>query len=212
MNSRFHASPELRCGALPLFFQRGVILFVTLIILVSIALACAALMRSVDASVTALGNLALHQAAQAPAFWAVDESMHFLGTAATESTSASTGYYASLQESNAAGIPHQLIGPSPENVRTLQDQVDNTLYYLIERMCLHDGPPRSNHCPSGMLPNEVIVDFEEDEFPAALYRITVRIDGPRRTTVYMQAILRHAEPPFSGVLKDKRLSARFIDL
>ncbi|MDR2173688.1 MAG: hypothetical protein LBE32_05740 [Burkholderiales bacterium] len=191
--------------------QRGVILFITLIIMVLMSLACVTLMRSVDMAVIAVGNLAFRQAAQAPAFWAIDDSLVFLETADTSANSPPQGYYASLQESNSTGIPVFLTASPPENAKILIDRAGNTIYYLIERMCLHDGSPDTSHCLSGMLPDETIAGLSRSDFPAALYRITVRVNGPRHTTIYMQAVVRHVEPPFIGVLKNRRLNTRFID-
>jgi Tfp pilus assembly protein PilX len=193
-------------------FQRGIILFITLMILISMALASVALMRSVDTTVLAVSNWSFRQAAQAPAFWAVDESLVFLEIAVTDTDAPSQGYYASFQGSNSVGIPLLLTQQSPTDVRILNDSSGNTLYYLIERMCLHDGSPDASHCLSGMLPGETIVGLKKGELPTVLYRITVRVDGPRHATVYMQTVVRHVEPPFVGVLENKRLSTRFIEL
>src|SRR5256714_7192687 len=53
--------------------QRGIVLFVALIVMVALSLAAIALIRSVDTTTTVIGNLAFRQASILPANMAVEE-------------------------------------------------------------------------------------------------------------------------------------------
>src|SRR5438105_13509143 len=54
--------------------QRGVVLFIALIVMVALSLAAIALIRSVDTTTTVIGNLAFRQASILPANMAVEEA------------------------------------------------------------------------------------------------------------------------------------------
>src|SRR5271166_4374168 len=54
--------------------QRGVVLFIALIVMVVMSLAALGLIRSVDTTTQVLGNLALRQAAIMPANYAVEDA------------------------------------------------------------------------------------------------------------------------------------------
>src|SRR5271169_5335876 len=54
--------------------QRGVVLFIALIVMVVMSLAALGLIRSVDTTTAVLGNLALRQASILPANYAIEEA------------------------------------------------------------------------------------------------------------------------------------------
>src|SRR5438876_5372677 len=54
--------------------QRGVVLFIALIVMVAMSLAAIALIRSVDTTTTVIGNLAFRQASILPANFAVEDA------------------------------------------------------------------------------------------------------------------------------------------
>src|SRR5208283_5235548 len=54
--------------------QRGVVLFIALIVMVAMTLAALGLMRSVDTTAAAIGNLAFRQASILPANYAIEDA------------------------------------------------------------------------------------------------------------------------------------------
>jgi hypothetical protein len=74
------------------------------------------------------------------------------------------------------------------------DAADNKAYYVIERMCAAAGPAVGTNCnlaatafgaEAGTQHYEGLVSAGD-----AYYRVTVRVEGPRNTVAYAQAILR----------------------
>ena len=63
-----------RCTPAPRDNQRGVVLFIALIVMVAMSLAAIALIRSVDTTTTVIGNLAFRQASILPANFAVEDA------------------------------------------------------------------------------------------------------------------------------------------
>src|SRR5665213_2094564 len=82
--------------------QRGIVLFVALIVMVALSLAGLALVRSIDTTSSVTGNIAFRQAALLQANWAVEEAVAHLYTGDTKlaagamidpTTDAATQYY-----------------------------------------------------------------------------------------------------------------------
>jgi type IV pilus assembly protein PilX len=144
-------SPPHRTPA-PRANQRGVVLFIALIVMVAMSLAAIALIRSVDTTTTVIGNLAFRQASILPANFAVED--------------AAAGIFADASPSGAARIPDLRVDNSGQNycathpcagdgaddkygvpprlqtstaagalTRKQQDGATNTITYVIERMC-----------------------------------------------------------------------------
>ncbi|MDK2124873.1 hypothetical protein [Parachitinimonas caeni] len=67
--------------------------------------------------------------------------------------------------------------------------------YVIHRMCKNSAPPTADHC---MLPSESTGGWgsgasKGDRIDRAIgpfYRVTIRVDGPRNSTSYVQAVLQ----------------------
>ncbi len=74
------------------------------------------------------------------------------------------------------------------------DDAGNTSCFVIERMCLGTGAPVGSNC------NLSTASFGADPGTIhytglvrpgdAFYRVTVRVEGPRNTVTYAQAMLR----------------------
>ncbi|MBK9703045.1 MAG: hypothetical protein IPO75_06050 [Betaproteobacteria bacterium] len=93
--------------------QRGVVMFVALIVLVAMALAALALIRSVDTTTAVVGNLGFRQASVLPANAAVEEAVAALFEKNTIADKAkhlpAQNYYATKQAGeDSRGIPGQL--------------------------------------------------------------------------------------------------------
>jgi type IV pilus assembly protein PilX len=186
--------------------QRGVVLFVALIVMVALSLAAIALIRSVDTTNTVIGNLAFRQASILPANLAIEEAAaalfqdadipHAVRIADHTNPWPAENYYASKQVDDAHGVPAQLQKRSayPGSAKLLQDPLTKTeVRYVIERMCLAPGPATIGNCdlvPPKVNPGTTIGDSSIVLPSIPFYRVTVRVDGPQNTASFVQANLR----------------------
>lgn len=192
--------------------QRGVILFVALIVLVAMSLTGIALMRSVDTNLLVAGNLAFRQGATAAGDWGVETARAFLKTTIVGNQSALdvdnpvAAYYATWQQGwdlygSGVGTPFDWAGSS-QLVGT--DSAGNEVRYVVHRMCGAPGPSTAalSNCvrtsatgtgstADGSTKGTVTYGGAPLPAPTAVYfRVTVRILGPRNTLSYVQAVLR----------------------
>lgn len=186
--------------------QRGVILIISLIVLVAMSLAAVALTRSVDVSNIAAGNLSFKKGALSTTDFGVEAAIAKFRAGQplftnTENNIAAQSYFASIQASDARGIPNQLLtapdlatcetGPPAGSlwVATTKECVR----FLIERQCTQAGPWDEPHCTvierAGARGGTAGMS-QTGASRIALYRVTVRVDGPRNTSSFSQVIFR----------------------
>ena len=99
---------------------------------------------------------------------------------------------------DAIGVPYHLQGVSPSNYPSSfvkeTDGAGNTIRYVIERMCLDEGPATAANCdmsPPKKSEATTAMELVKPEIPRVpFYRLTVRVDGPNNTTTFAQAMLR----------------------
>ena len=189
--------------------QRGVVLFIALIVMVALSLAAIALIRSIDTTTTVIGNLAFRQASILPANMAVEEAAAALFSDADvarairipnrDSNLPAENYFASWQNSDdARGIPAQLQKRTAfTQTKMLVDAsltgAQTEVRYVIERMCVAAAPPTNANCdllpPTG--PFGTTVGDSSLALPSVpYYRVTIRVDGPQNTASFVQAMLR----------------------
>ena len=197
--------------------QRGVVLFIALIVMVAMSLAAIALIRSVDTTNILIGNLAFRQSSILPANMAVEQAAAALfpeaaptGVPAIADPTAdlpAENYFASWQNSDdARGVPTLL--QTRTNAAALAktlDALDNNnanvavanrtvVRYVIERMCLAPGPAKASNCdmmPPKQNPGTTVHDESTATLnPIPFYRVTIRVDGPQNTSSFLQAMLR----------------------
>ena len=192
--------------------QRGVILFVALIVLVAMTLTGIALMRSVDTNVLVAGNLAFRQGATAAGDWGVEAARAYLKTTLAANKSAldndqpTSNYYASWQSTldmSGTGIGTYFDWVlSTTAVGT--DSAGNEVRYVLHRMCQAPGAASSagancvrTKSDSGGGAAEGgskgTVSYSAGVIPppsTIYYRVTVRILGPRNTLSFVQAMLK----------------------
>ena len=195
--------------------ERGLVLFVALIVMVVMSLAGLALIRSIDTTNLVIGNLAFRQSSILAANFAVEDA----GTGLFSSVDpAGTGqipdltqdwpqwnYFATYQKSDdPRGVPAQVQKASNFTLtRVLNDGLvngvagtNNTIRYVIERMCTATGPAAANTCdmmPPKQAPGDTINDNPAIPLPKIpFYRVTIRVDGPPKTNTvsFVQAMLR----------------------
>lgn len=188
--------------------QRGVVMFIALIVMVALSLAGVALVRSVDTTTAVVGNLAFRQAAMLPANLAVEEATAALFAKEARSGSAlitdktadmrAQNYYASIQPGEKDGVPADLLTKNAASglARMLYAGNDTSfrVTYVIERTCRNPGPATPAQCdmmpPKGGNASTSNEDNVGDVNRLLFYRLTVRVDGPKNTTAFLQAMLR----------------------
>jgi Tfp pilus assembly protein PilX len=193
--------------------QRGVVVFVALLVMVALALAGIALIRSTDTTTSVSGNLVLKYAATSAVDRGIEQTIHALWeqTPALDRTQNSTAnnYYACVRGTAggclAAGsaipkIPDLLKSASGCSDAGLTaglvatDGAGNSTCFVVERMCLATGPAVGSNCnlsaaslgaDPGTIHYTGLVRAGD-----AFYRVTVRVEGPKNTVTYAQAMLR----------------------
>lgn len=190
--------------------QRGLILFVALIVLVAMSLAGIALMRSVDTNVLIAGNLAFRQATANIGDIGVEAARNWLnansGSLNQDQPGGFTAYWANAQ----AGVTNFLAtapsGPADFDWSTAQTATSPDpayeIAYVIHRLCGTAGDP--NVAATGCIKASVgagtstaggskgEVTYGAQGLPGTsttFYRVTVRVTGPRNTFGYVQAVL-----------------------
>lgn len=203
-----HTRQRLPRGAAPRA-QRGTMLIIALIVLVSLTLAGVAMMRSVDTASIVAGNIAFKQSSVVASDQGIQAAYGWLagvaGSASLYSDGVigqpSQGYVASVATNETASWwndPLQWATAYQVN-GGFADASGNNVSYLIHRMC----PPSL----AGKAPNSACastadsvtvsgegVDQSAPNFftrpPAYHYRVTVRTQGPRSSVSVVQTMIR----------------------
>lgn len=192
--------------------QRGVVLFIALIVLVAMTLASVALIRSVDTATLGAGNIAFRQAMSQWAERGIAGAMAkfdpfaapagFFSTVANANAhQAAHNYCASLLPTDARGVPLVLVTPTANKecdsapLAAANEVVTATgerLRYVIERLCTQAGVPDQTICNvEQVLPTGGTVGSGPHlGTTVPLYRVTVRVDGPRNTVHFSQVIFK----------------------
>ena len=184
--------------------QSGVVLFVTLVALVIMLIASVALIRSTDANLLISGSLAfkrdvVNQAERSiPDIKTKFATGNLKLTTSREVDSASqNNYYATIQPSNAVGIPNVLLNTStfdstmPNNNITYS-AAGVTVRYVIDRMCLATGAISTTNCTISTANTDTNgggneMDGKLSGVDGVIYRISVRATGPKNTEAFMQS-------------------------
>jgi type IV pilus assembly protein PilX len=210
-NSTFR---RVRPGAVPRRRdQRGIVLFVALLVMVGLAIASVALLRSTDAATTVTGNLVLKQAASSAVDRGVERAVHALWETVPSldrtQHAPAQNFYACLRgslggcmaaNSVVPKIPDLLLSSDGCSAAALasglvaNDDAGNRSCYVIERMCLNAGPAIAANC--NLASGAFGADPGTEHYVGlirpgdAFYRVTVRVEGPRNTVSYAQAMLK----------------------
>ncbi len=192
--------------------QRGVVLIFALIALAILLIGAVAMMRSMNTSQFAIGNLGFkrdltNQAERALGAAFTDFSTGPLASElARESSLATSNYSATMLPNNAQGLPTALltdaafaaVGNTAKDI-TLAD-LGVTVRYLVDRMSTAAGPCGPATC---VLASQQVAGGSGSEWinaqnsngvggvgaapPQPVYRVTVRVTGPRGTQSYFQS-------------------------
>jgi Tfp pilus assembly protein PilX len=193
--------------------ERGVVLLFTLIVLVVLLMGGVAVMRSMNSSMFTAGNLAfkrdlINQGEQAIANVAAAFSAGALSTAASTNNSLASANYSAVQlNTNARGIPLPLLtnSASPSGLdaqgatfspsgAALTGTGGVSMRYIIDRLCNSTGTALALGASGCVrLPSSTEVRGgtagpapRPPSPPSLIYRLTVRVDGPRDTQVFLQ--------------------------
>ena len=183
--------------------QRGAVLFIALIVLVAMSLAGLALMRGVDTGALIASNLAFKQSATAAGDEGIEAARGWLlsNSGPTLYTDIPGSAYYSTMQTNV-----DLIGSDPTKpdfdwstaVSLAPDAAGNTVSYVIQRLCELPGDPASVNCiratgstssSSGTKGAVSYGGYAISVPTGAFYRITVRVQGPRKTLSFVQATI-----------------------
>ncbi len=198
--------------------QKGVVLFIALIALVVMSLAAVALIRSVDTNTIIAGNLSFKQSAVVSADRGIETAITWAEATALDDPTRfyddepGNGYYATFDEDNTAGLNldaaavlrndttwNNFSAPATGvgiTVAGLETASQNTIRYIIQRMCRDDEEPSDDICQ--LAGSEIgtsskgAIDYSNaggrpDQDASPLYRVTVRVTGPKNTVSYTQA-------------------------
>jgi Tfp pilus assembly protein PilX len=194
--------------------ERGVILFIALIVLVAMSLAGIALMRSVDTNVLIAGNLAFRQGATMAADWGIEAARSWLdankaGTTLENDQPGVTnggGYWANWQSAaDLYGGTSTTADDYNWNNATVvgTDAGGNEVRYVIHRLCSQAGSTTSSSVScvkvggaggagASSSGTKGTTSYGSAGLPgvsSTYYRVTVRVAGPRNTLSYVQAIV-----------------------
>lgn len=199
--------------------QSGVVLFLAMIALVVMSLAAVALIRSVDTNSMIAGNLSYKQSASISSSYGLEAMVNTLGQKALsygDTDDAANGYYATcksfgtgttdadkcnganltLDASWVAGTKSALA--TGVGLTSGKDIYGNTIQYIVERMCHTAGVPKNSAClqagvnldnNSKKILNEPSAGGPNPATDLPIYRVTVRVSGPKNTISYIQAFI-----------------------
>lgn len=195
--------------------QRGVVLIFGLIALVIMLVGTAALVRSMNTSLFTAGNFAFkrdltNQGERAVAtVIAAVQTGPLAADTARESSDATNNYSAVVLPTNPQGIPLALlsdgawsgVGSSANDIVIADMAV--TVRYVVDRLCASAGPATSASCtqaddnvPAGSSSGELMNAMDSSSGGVAaveaqvVYRVSVRVEGPRRTQSFFQTTFR----------------------
>ena len=193
-------------------------MFIALLVMVALSLAGIALIRSADTATVVSGNLAFKQAAVYAIDRSVEQAIDALFNPVADpalsapvivdkqADLAAENYFACVQAPGGGCLPANAPIPEIPTVLTTSalaktltrvvpdDGASNVGYYVIERMCASAGPPIGSNC--NLSSQALGADAGTQHYEGlvrpgdAYYRVTVRVEGPRNTVAYAQAILR----------------------
>lgn len=191
--------------------QRGVVMIVTLLAMVILLIGAVALVRSFNSSMFMAGNLAFKRDLVNQAERAVPVVMAALNTGALSTVAgrsahaAASNYRASMLPTNDQGIPTALlddtefatVGQAANDIAVADQAV--RLRWVLDRLCSEVGSevdltaPGNFRCTVGPTPDARGGSASDlnvaTQRPQVLYRLSVRVDGPRSTQAFFQTTL-----------------------
>lgn len=209
----------MNARATPSSDQQGLVLVLALIVLVAMSLAAVGLMRGVLGSNRVAGNLAFQQAAVQAAdvgvetaiAWLEQRTQQLQTNPAPAPPSLANKLHANIVKSATEPYAYMATRTDPTNqtweefwqvlaaagvVNTLAaDPAGNRVAFVIHRLCANAGEPTVSRCEATpMMPLAIQSSSKSSSLklrqPSQVYyRITVRVQGARNATSFIQSIV-----------------------
>ena len=194
--------------------QRGVVMLFGLIALAIMLIGAAAMVSSMNTSLLNAGNLGFKRDMTNQADRALAKAIAQLetGALATDATRAqhlvAQNYRATILAATAQGLPNALVGDdagfaavgnTANDIAVAAQGI--TIRYVIDRLCVNTGPVAPDHCSLESDASRVagseseLISAENNSSGSSaiptrvLYRVSIRVTGPRNTQAFYQATL-----------------------
>lgn len=182
--------------------QRGIVMWVALVMLIVMSLAGLAMLRQMGGGVSIAGNIAFKESATASADAGAEAARRWLvgpptqTTAVLEADQTASGYYATWHPDTTVD-PRQLPWNTGVAV-TLDANIGNTARYIIQRLCDQPGSvlavtQNCSDMESTWGQSKESLSYGPAGLPSPTYqpyfRITTEVRGPRNTVSYTQVIV-----------------------
>jgi len=191
--------------------QQGVVLLIALIALVAMTLAALGLVRSIDTGTLVAGNIGFRQTAVASADAGVEAARTWLLTGGGGlSDNPGMGYYSTRQDSldltgnKTEGGSDGVNWNGSDSTQPVAsytvgtDASGNTVMYLIHRLCSQPGSINATNQTCAYMSisstgsTQKLASYPDYALATknqVYIRVTVRVNGPKNTVSYVQAIL-----------------------
>lgn len=193
--------------------QEGLVLVIALIVLVAMTLAAIGMVRSIDTGTLVAGNIGFRESAVATGDSGIEAARAWLlaNRTALDSDNPTAGYYSTRQDNldltgnmtqgGTDGVNWCGSDPSQPVSAFCAGALDATgapVDYIINRLC---SIPGSINAPgqscmfsqtSGLGSTQQAADYSSYGLNVknlVYYRITARVDGPKNTVSYVQAVI-----------------------
>ncbi len=195
------ARPRQRLAGRPAARQRGVVLFVVLMVLGLLLLAGLGVMRSVDTSNVIAGNYSFQQAAVQASDRAVNDALNGLASIVTGgggNSSISNRYYQTRQTSlDGRGFPSATTWDSVTCTNEIGQSVSDCsadagnyrVQYVIERLCTSSPTLADVASLRANCEYEAEATATSAAAIALRYRVLIRVRGPRGTEGWFEAVV-----------------------
>jgi Tfp pilus assembly protein PilX len=187
--------------------QRGMVLFISLVVLVAMTLAGLALMRSVTSGVLVAGNLAAKQSITSVADWGVEAGRNWLLAQPvanlTNSGALGSGYFSSWETTfdpvNAPANWWKDNGVGVNLAGSAMNVADMEVRWVVHRLCklagqdvnapLQECVTLQSKAPGSSQGVGLYGGLPLTSTQQPYYRVTVRVVDPRRTVSYIQTVV-----------------------
>jgi type IV pilus assembly protein PilX len=207
---------RIKSNRLRRFTEKGIALFVALIALLVMSLAAVALIRSVDTNTMIAGNLAFRQAALVASDRGAESALVWMDGKLVANVDdlnnhiPAEGYFATYvadctgaQDPNGNEIDAIYLVDNCGVLSHADDGLGNEIRYVIQRMCFDPSSPLPYEADeSTCLLGEAEIGTSSkkvkdrtragmvlDAKQSPLYRVTVKVTGPRNTVSYAQTFV-----------------------
>lgn len=186
--------------------ERGVVLFVALIVLVALSLAGIATMRSVESSMVVSGNLSMKNSTLQSSDRGIQAAYDWLiaNRSSLSTSNATAGYFSSTQTVADWNCDASAAGCIWANKGVIaKDAAENTVWYVIHRMCTIpdiaynatgqscglDTSTGGSTATIGQGSSFSVGAPAYADDPRVFYRVTTRTDGPKNARTITQSML-----------------------